>query len=147
MSWKRIDRVQRVEALLCRDFDFLPILERLKSSSKLYQDVEFSHGERWCVFFGYTHESGDIILPHLPNAVPFYQMGLNVWLPVGVALDIVGPARENYLDEIRKAHTLGHAEIFMFPKFTAESDETNGADIFTISENLTVGQVALEPQT
>ena len=132
--------------LLYNIFDSLPVLKRLKSGSKLYQNIEVAHGETWCIFFGYTHQSGDIILPHIQNAEPFYQVGPNIWLPVGAALNVAEPAQEDYLDEIRAANQLGRAEIFISPQFPSESEETNRADIFTIAEKLTVGQLVLETQ-
>lgn len=144
MGWKKIERVQHVSALLCQNFDILPVLRRLKSGSKPYQDIEVSHGDGWYAFFGYEHPSGDMILPYIPNAVPFYQSSSKVWLPVGVAMNIAGSARENYLDEIREIHELGEREVFISPQFLGNAEKTIAADIFTVFQKLAVGQLVLE---
>ncbi|MEP3890658.1 MAG: hypothetical protein ABJN69_09325 [Hellea sp.] len=143
MSWKKIGPVQHVSALLCQGMDMSPILQRLQSGPKAYQDIELAQGGNWHVIFGKAFNSEEILLPHIGGAIPLFKAFPDIWMNVGTEFDLSPRAQKDYIEKIRLDHELSAPEIVIIPQFSDEAAQTLAADIFAIEQKVPVSQLSL----
>ena len=144
MSWKKIGPVQHVSALLCQGMDMSPILQRIQSGPKAYQDIELAQGRHWHVIFGKEFNSDEVLLPHIDGATPLFRAFPDILMSVGTAFNLPPRAQKDYIDRIRSDHGLSAPEIVIIPQFLPEASQTLRADIFSIEQKLPVSHLKLE---
>lgn len=143
MSWHRIDRVQIPTALLIRGgADIAPVLFRLKTKSALFGNLHVARGEGWWVIFGAAGHSGEVLLPHIADAVPLYEAETDCWLPVGTALNIPINTRSDYMDMVRDQNDLAGLPLCLMPQFEI-GDATLLSDVFAIRDVIPLSDIVL----
>lgn len=143
MIWKTTGRVQNVSALFCQGEDFSPILDRLMSGPKAYQDIELAQGENWHVIFGARYNSEEVLLPHIAQAKPLFQAFPHIWMAVGTAFNLPAKVEREYIDTLRSDHHLEGRDLILIPQFSNDADMTDKADIFVIEQRLAISELAL----
>ena len=143
MIWKKTERVQNVSALLCQNIDISPVLERLRSGPKAFQDIDFAQGENWQVIFGKTYNSEEVLLPHIDRAKPLFEAFPDIWMSVGSCFNLPTKIQNDYIEKIRSEHELIGNALVISPHFSTEIETTDKADIFVIEQRLPVSNLAL----